>query len=124
MFLLRLIRVVTRVLFANRADLVAENLALRQQLNVLRRRVGRPRLRQVDRIFWLWLARAWSKWRDSLIIVKPETVIRWHRQGFKYYWTWKSRHKGGRPAVPREVRDRYCQLSVVRPRSGSSVVDL
>ena len=87
MFLLRLIRAVIRAVFANRADLVAENLALRQQLNVLRRKVRRPRPRKVDRIFWLWLARAWNKWRDSLVIVKPETVVRWHRQGFKNYWT-------------------------------------
>ncbi len=59
MFLLRLIWVFVRALFAKRADLVAENLALRQQLNVFRRKVGRPRLRRRDRIFWLWLARSW-----------------------------------------------------------------
>ena len=76
MFLQRLIWAVTRTLFARRADLVAENLALRQQLNVLRRKVGRPRLRKADRVFWLWLARSWNGWRDSLIVVKPETVVR------------------------------------------------
>jgi len=119
MFLLRLIRAVIRALFANRADLVAENLALRQQLNVLRRNVRRPRLRLEDRVFWLWLARGWSKWRDSLIIVKPETVVRWHRQGFKYYWTWKSRPKGGRPAVPREVRDLIRKMSKANPLWGA-----
>jgi hypothetical protein len=67
MFLLRLIWVVVRALFANRADLVAENLALRQQLAVLSRSTRRPRLRQRDRIFWVWLARCWSGWRDILI---------------------------------------------------------
>ena len=103
MFLLRLVWAVVRALFARNADLVAENLALRQQLIVFRRRVGRPRLRRRDRIFWLWLARSWSGWRDTLIVVKPATVIRWHRQGFKYYWAWKSRHKGGRPAIAPEV---------------------
>ena len=81
MFFLRLIWAVVHALFAKRANLVAENLALRQQLNVLRRKVGRPRLRKADRTFWLWLARTWSGWRDSLIVVKPETVVRWHRQG-------------------------------------------
>jgi hypothetical protein len=86
MFLPRLTWVVVHALFAKRADLVAENLALRQQLIVFRRKVGRPRLRRRDRIFWLWLSRSWDGWRDTLIVVKPATVIRWHRQGFKYDW--------------------------------------
>ena len=80
MFLLRLIWAVVRALPAKRADLVAENLALRQQLIVLHRRNKRPRLKTKDRMFWLWLARSWSGWRDSLLVVKPETVVRWHRQ--------------------------------------------
>ncbi len=90
MFLLRLIWAVVRALFANRADLVAENLALRQQLIVLHRKTRRPRLKTKDSVFWLWLARSWDGWRESLIVVKPATVVRWHRQGFKYYWAWKS----------------------------------
>ena len=106
MFLLRLIWVFVRALFAKRTNLVAENLALRRQLIVLHRRTKRPRQKTKDRIFWLWLARSWYGWRESLIVVKPETVVRWHRQGFKYYWAWKSRHRlhkqrtvnmGGRP---------------------------
>ncbi len=80
MFLLRLIWVFVRALFAKRAGLVAENLALRQQLIVLHRKVRRPRLKTRDRIFWLWLARSWDGWRESLIVVKPATVVRWHRQ--------------------------------------------
>ena len=119
MFLLRLIWVFVRALFAKRADLVAENLALRQQLNVLRRKVGRPRLRKRDRIFWLWLARSWSGWRETLIVVKPETVVRWHRQGFKYYWAWKSRHKGGRPAVDPAVRNLIRRMSRANPLWGA-----
>jgi hypothetical protein len=83
MFLLRLVWAVVRGLFVRRADLVAENLALRQQIIVFHRRAKRPRLRTKDRIFWLWLARSWDGWRDSLIVVKPATVVRWHRQGFK-----------------------------------------
>ena len=86
MFLLRLIWVFVHALFAKRADLVAENLALRQQLIVLHRKSRRPRLKTQDRAFWLWLARSWDGWRESLIVVKPATVVRWHRQGFKYYW--------------------------------------
>ncbi len=84
MFLLRFIWAVVRAVSVERADLVAENLALRQQLIVLHRKTKRPRLRMKDRIFWLWLARSWDGWRESLLVVKPETVVRWHRQGFKY----------------------------------------
>lgn len=65
-----------------RASLVAENLAPRQQLAVLRRAAQRPRLRPVDRAFWVVLSRAWSRWADTLVLVKPETVIGWHRRGF------------------------------------------
>ena len=111
MLLLRIIWAAVRALFSKKADLVAENLALRQQLIVLRRRTGRPRLRKSDRIFWLWLARSWNGWRESLIVVKPGTVVRWHRKGFKYYWAWKSRHRGGRPAVAPEVRELIRRMS-------------
>jgi len=111
MFLLRLVWAVVNALFAKKADLVAENLALCQQLIVFRRKVGRPRLRRRDRIFWLWLARSWDGWRDTLIVVKPATVVRWHRQGFEHYWAWKSRHKGGRPAIDPEVRDLIRRMS-------------
>jgi hypothetical protein len=65
-----------------KANLVVENLVLRQQLAVLRRRTPRPRLRPIDRIFWVLLSRVWSRWADSLAIVKPATVIGWHRRGF------------------------------------------
>ncbi len=85
MFLLRFVWAVVRAVSVKRADLVAENLALRQQLIVLHRRSKRPRLKTKDRVFWLWLARSWGGWRESLIVVKPATVVRWHRQGFKYY---------------------------------------
>ena len=103
---------VFRVLLAGRAALVTENLALRHQLAVLRRSVSRPRLRRRDRILWAWLSRIWKDWRSSLVIVKPDTVVSWHRQGFRLYWRWKSRHRGdGRPAVPREVRDLIRRMS-------------
>ena len=91
-----------RALLWNRAAIAAENLALRQQLVVLRVSTKRPRLRRRDRILWVWLSRRWTDWRSCLLIVKPETVIRWHHGGFRLYWRWKSRkQKPGRPKVDR-----------------------
>jgi putative transposase len=74
-----------------RADLALENLALRQQLINLRRTSCRARLRNCDRAFWLVLSRFWSRWADVLVVVKPDTVVRWHRAGFRLFWRWKSR---------------------------------
>ncbi len=88
--------------WATRATLVAENLVLRHQSAVLKRSVKRPRLRQSDRIFWVWLSRLWPDWRSALLIVQPDTVVRWHQQGFRLYWRWKSRNKAGRPTISRE----------------------
>jgi hypothetical protein len=76
-----------RAAFRPRASLVAENLALRQQLAVLRRKTKRPHLLPIDRAFWVVLSRVWSRWAETLAIVKPETVISWHRRGFARYWT-------------------------------------
>ncbi len=70
----------------NRAELVLENLALQQQLAILNRKRPQPRLRKRDRLFWAWLSAIWQIWRESLIVVKPETVVRWHRKGFALYW--------------------------------------
>ena len=75
--------------FKARRELALENVALRQQLAVLRRSVKRPRLSKVDRGFWVLLRRIWTDWESVLVIVKPETVIRWHRCGFRRYWTWE-----------------------------------
>jgi hypothetical protein len=100
-----------RALLLSRATLAAENLALRQQLAILDRKRPRPKLKNRDRLFWVLLSRLWSGWQSVLVIVKPETVIRWHRQGFKYYWRWKSRSKPGRPKIPRELRDLIRQMS-------------
>jgi hypothetical protein len=95
-------------------------LALRHQLMVLERsRRPRLRLHAVDRLLWVWLARLWTQWRSALVIVKPETVIAWHRQGFRLWWTWKSRRRPGRPPVPREVRDLIRTISVANPRWGA-----
>ena len=93
-----------RAMFASRVTIAAENLTLRHQLGVLQRSAKRPQLRRRDRIFWALLSRFWSDWRSSLMIVKPETVLRWHRDGFKLYWRWKSRGQVGRPKIDAEVR--------------------
>ena len=78
-------------------ELALENLALRQQVAVWKACRRRPRLTEMDRIFWVVLSRLWTSWRQSLHVVRPETVIGWHREGFKRYWTWKSQRRSGRP---------------------------
>jgi hypothetical protein len=67
-------------------ELALENLALRQQLAVCKARQHRPRLTEVDRVFWVLLSKLWAGWRHSLLVVQPDTVIGWHRQGFRRYW--------------------------------------
>ncbi|MGC2112023.1 MAG: hypothetical protein WA655_21065 [Candidatus Korobacteraceae bacterium] len=80
---------------------------MRHQLLVLQRRNQKPRLQlsSFDRVLWVWLSRIWPDWKSALRIVKPETVIAWHRKGFRLYWRWKSRPRHGRPPVTTEVRD-------------------
>ena len=108
-------------LFRTRAALQAEILALRHQLLVLQRSNSdhRVRLRATDRLLWAWLSRLWTNWRSALIIVKPETVLGWRRQGFRLYWKWKSRHPAGRPSVSGEVRDLIQRMSLANPRWGA-----
>ena len=93
--------------FRTRAAIQAEILALRHELLVLQRsaRTHKMRLTASDRFLWVWLSRLWREWRSALLIVKPETVIAWHRRGFRLYWSWKSRHPQGRPSLSREVID-------------------
>jgi hypothetical protein len=80
----------------------------------------RPKLRAVDRGFWVWLSRVWADWRSVLIIVQPETVIAWHRKGFRLFWTWKVRHgQVGRPAVSRELRKLIREMSRENPLWGA-----
>jgi putative transposase len=107
--------------FRSRAALQAEILALRHQLLVLQRstRSRKVRLSAADRLLCVWLSRLWSGWRAALVIVKPETVIAWHRRGFCLYWSWKSRHPLGRPSVSREVIDLIRKMSIANPRWGA-----
>ncbi len=115
---LQVVTVLFRQIFQSRAELAAENLALRQQLAVLQRSVKRPRLRRRDRIFWIWLSRLWRGWRSSLIVVQPETVLRWHREGFRLYWRWKSRSRCGRPKLGAEIRALIRRMSRDNPTWG------
>ena len=89
----------------SRRNLVFENLALRQQLATLASR-RHPEVRPADRAFWILLRLSWSQWAEALAIVRPDTVVRWHRAGFRIYWNWLSRRgrRSGRPPLPREVR--------------------
>ena len=102
----------------SRRDLAFENLLLRQQLAAMKHCQPRPKLSKVDRIFWLLFSRLWSNWRDALHSVTPETVVRWHRQGFRYYWTWKSRCSG-RPKVDPAIRDLIRRMCRANPLWGA-----
>ena len=105
--------------FRARHSLVLENLALRHQIVVFQRSSKRPRLKMRDRVFWVLLSRIWSGWRESLSFVKPETVIRWHRRGFRLYWTWKSRRTGqGHPTVSPEGTVNLARLERGQPSGG------
>jgi transposase InsO family protein len=104
--------------FRSRAVLELENLALRHQLLVLRRqRPGRPRLFTIDRLLWVWIYRLWPRCLDTMVLVKPATVVQWHRQGFRLFWRWRSR--SGRPSVDREVRDLIRQMNAANPLWGA-----
>jgi putative transposase len=100
-----------RVFFRSRSDIALEVLALRQQVAVLQRQRPRPPLNSGDRLFWTTLRRIWSRWADVLRIVHPETVVGWHRAGFRFYWRWRSRPPGGRPRISQEVRELIGRLA-------------
>jgi transposase InsO family protein len=106
--------------FSRRVRLEAENLILRQQLLVLRRKSPRRvRLWNIDRLLMVCLYRLYPSLLDAIIIVQPETVIRWHRRGFRAYWHWKSRHVGGRPRIDSEIRALIRRMSRENPLWGA-----
>src|SRR5713101_4762707 len=119
--MLTLVRSIVSVLacrFRSRAVLELEVLALRHQLHVLRRqRPGRRRLIAFDRLLWVWLYRLWPRSLDAIVLVKPATVVQWHRQGFRLFWRWRSR--AGRPSVDRETRDLVRQMNAANPLWGA-----
>ena len=109
-----------RVYFQSRADLQTEILALRHQLQVLERlRPRRLRLTRTDRLLWIAISRIWRDWRAGLVIVRPETVIAWHRRGFRLFWAWKSRRRLGRPTVPADIRALIRTMSTANPIWGA-----
>jgi len=117
---IQLIFIVARSFVMDQTELAAENLAFRQQLAVLERQSKRPKMKKRDRSFWVWLARFWSNWKSVLVVVQPDTVVRWHRQGFKLYWRWKSKPKKiGRPQVWREIRDLVRRMCLENPTWGA-----
>src|SRR6266849_5529357 len=104
--------------FRSRTELALEVVVLRHQLNVLRRqRPGRPRLRSFDRLLWVWLYRLWQRRLKSIALVKPATIVQWHRQGFRLFWRWRSR--SGRPPVNRELRKLIREMSKANPLWGA-----
>ncbi len=101
-------------------NLLLENLALRQQLAIMKQKNKRPKIRVMDRIFWVLLSWIWKDWKSVLIVVKPETVIRWHRKGFKLFWAYKSRKKGvGRPLLDSETRELIKKMARENPLWGA-----
>jgi hypothetical protein len=106
--------------FLSQAELAAENLALRQQLAVLGHKSKRPRLWKRDRIFWIWLSRLWAGRRSVLVIVQPDNVARWHRDGFRLYWRWKSMAGNvGRPSIDAEIRRLIRRMCRENPSRGA-----
>ena len=113
--------VTLRSVIRSRIDLQLENLALRHQIGVLQRSTRkRPKLTTGDRLLWIYLSRLWRDWRSTLVLVKPETVVAWHRKGFRLFWTWKVRRgQPGRPVVAREVRDLIRRMCGENPGWGA-----
>jgi hypothetical protein len=108
--------------FRTRQNLMLENLALRQQLVVLKRRHPKPKLGLLDKLFWVALRQLWSDWKKCLYPVAPDTVPRWHRDGFHLYWTMlcKVRRRAGGKKIPREVRDLIVQMVAEKRNLGYS----
>jgi len=117
--LLQLLRVLPFLCGGHR-QLALENLALRQQLAVYNRTARRPKFRRTDRLFWVWLARVWSGWRQSLVIVTPETVLRWQRCRFREHWTKLSgRPTVGRPSISSEIKALVIRMAAGNPLWGA-----
>lgn len=123
--LLSLLKWMILDLFRSRSSLEAELIVLRQQLNVLRRSAPkRPALSRLDRLIFVWLYRLVPSVLDAVTIVRPETVVRWHRAGFRAFWRWKSRRRrAGRPKVPVELRQHspHSWHGHSRPTDGTAI---
>src|SRR6202047_535903 len=105
--------------FRRRASLELELIGLRHQVSVLRRRhSGRIRLFSTDRLLWVWLYRVWPQVLNAMVLVKPATVVQWHRKGFRMYWRWRS-VRPGRPKMSIEIRDLIRRMSLANPLWGA-----
>src|SRR5262252_317302 len=108
------------LLFRGHRAVALENLALRQQLATLTRTAKRPKLRLRDRLFWILLRKSWCDWRGALLIVRPDTVVRWHRQWLRHRWTERSRHKRpGRPRTESAIRALIDKMAAANPLWGA-----
>lgn len=117
--LLHLVRLVPFLCGGHRY-LALENLALCQQLAVYRRTAPRPKLRMSDRLFWIWMSRTWTGWRQALVIVAPDTVLRWHRRRFREHWARLSgRPPSGRPPVNAEILVLVRNMAAANPLWGA-----
>jgi hypothetical protein len=116
LLLLSLVRAAVR----DREALLTENLLLRHQLAVLTRPTRRrPRPRARDKLFWVLVRALRGDWRRHLVVVRPESVIRWHRQAWRLFWRWRSRRPIGRPRLSAEVRELIATIARANPRWGS-----
>ena len=118
--LFKLVLCLVRSLLRPDAELILENLALRHQLQIALRPHPRPRLSNRDRFLWVSIRRVFPvSWKRYLLVVRPETVISWHRRGWSLYWTWRSRSRVGRPRLAPEVRDLIAQMAAENPTWGT-----
>jgi hypothetical protein len=122
--MLRLLRLLFGLLtrsVRSRCTLLLEILALRQQLAILKDRHPQPRFTAPDKFFWVALRKLWPGWKHALVLLQPETVVGWHRAGFKLYWKWLSRHRlpAGRRCVSRELRDLIFRMVAENPTWGA-----
>jgi len=108
-----------RAIVRSRADLALEIIALRQQVGVLKRKRPRPPLRAFDRLFWIPLRRLWPRWKNVLLIVKPDTVVGWHRTAFRWYWRWRSRRRPGRPPISEQIHTLIRGMAEENPMWGA-----
>jgi putative transposase len=108
-------------LFRTRRGLWLQNLALRQQLVVLKRKRPRPRLTAFDKLFWVIARKYWPRWKQALIVVRSETIPLWHHAGFRLYWTWFSCHRicPGRKHIGKELRELIFRMVAENPTWGA-----
>lgn len=107
------------LLFKSKATLQLENLLLRKQIEILMRRKSRPRVNNRDRIWLVLITKVYSQWHQAFLIFKPETLIRWHRLGFKLFWYWKSGKSAGRPSINKDLRDLIRRIAMENPLWGA-----